>query len=212
MNGLPRTKPIIGIVGGIAAGKSTTAAEFARLGCALIDADAIAHEMLEDPDVRETLRVRWGDAIFTSDGTVDRGKVGEIVFGDPGELAELCAILHPLIRIHMEREVERALRDANVVGVVVDAAVLFEGGWDDLCTHTVFVVARAPQRVERAMKGKGWDEQMLTGREKSQISLDNKVHKCDYTIDNSSSASHLHEQVRKLFHTIIHGADPPRVS
>jgi dephospho-CoA kinase len=202
-------KPVIGIVGGIGAGKSTVAAELARLGCARIDADAIGHELLADPDVRRQIRRRWGEGVFGPEGAVDRRALGQIVFADAAELRALGAILHPRIRHRMEEQIARAQADRRVRGVVVDAAVLFEAGWDDLCTHRIFVRAPQAERARRARRQRGWDASAWRRREKMQISLDKKAAKSDYTVDNSSSLSHLHEQVRSLFH-LIHAADRTR--
>ena len=82
------SKPVIGILGGIGAGKSTVAREFAKLDCRVIDGDAIGHELLAEPDVGRELRGRWGAEIFRADGGVDRAALAARVFGRPLELAE----------------------------------------------------------------------------------------------------------------------------
>lgn len=204
-----KPKPVIGIVGGIGAGKSTVAAEFAKLGCALVSGDAIGHALLADPDVRSQLRRLWGKEIFAPDGTVDRHAVAERVFQDPAALAALDGILHPRIRARMAEQIGRAEADAAVPAVVVDAAVLFEAGWDDLCTHIVFVSAPSENRRLRACAARGWDRETWRSRENSQISLDKKASRCDYTIDNSLRISRLREQVRRFFHMLVHVADRP---
>lgn len=196
------TKPVIGIVGGIGAGKSTVAAEFAALGCVLIDADAIGHELLDEDDVRHQVRRRWGPGVFDDDGRVRRGELAARVFADPAELDELNRILHPRIRRQLAERIDAAMAAPGAAGAVVDAAVLFEAGWDDLCSHVVFVAADDPMRLQRVRRQRGWDRQMWQEREKSQISLDKKQAECDYTLDNRPSASLLREQVRQLFHRI----------
>ncbi|MDY6913670.1 MAG: dephospho-CoA kinase [Planctomycetota bacterium] len=203
-------KPVIGIVGGIGAGKSLAAAEFARLGCALLDADAIGHELLADESVRNEIRARWGGAVFTDDGAVSRDKLGRIVFADADQLAVLSRILHPRIRAKLVEGIAAAQRDPTAAAVLLDAAVLFEAGWDKLCTHRIFVEAPEQMRVSRTSAARGWDRQTLLAREKMQISLDRKCRKCDYTIDNSSSASCLCEQIRTLFNLIVQHTVHPR--
>jgi dephospho-CoA kinase len=192
-------KPVIGLVGGIGAGKSAAAAQLAALGCARVDADAIGHDLLADADVARRIRERWGAAAFTPDGRVDRKALGSAVFADAAELAALNRILHPRIRREMSRQIAAALGDPDVPGVVVDAAVMLEAGWDDLCTHLVFVSAPAAARYERVARGRGWSRAEWKRREKSQISLDTKAARCDYTIDNHSSVSRLRQQIRRLF-------------
>ncbi len=193
-------------MGGVGSGKSATAAEFAALGCAVIDADAVGHALLAEPDVQAELRTRWGEAIFDA-GQVSRTMLGRIVFADANELAALGAILHPRMRQRFKAAIADAAGDPAIPAVVLDAAVLFEAGWNDLCTHTVFVSAPEEARRRRTAGRPGWDAGEWAAREKSQIPLDTKAAKCDYTIDNSSSVSRLREQVRPLFHEVLHAVD-----
>ena len=206
----PRSgKPVIGIVGGIGAGKSSVAAEFVRLGCTLVDGDAIGHALLSEADIRRQLLRRWGRGILNAGGSVNREALGHMVFEDSAGLAELNRIMHPCIRRRMTEQIRLAQADPDARAIVLDAAVLFEAHWEDLCTHTIFVSAPDSERLRRAQEARGWDEKRVLAREKSQISLDKKGRRCDYTIDNSSSVSYLREQVRKLFHEIVHAADRP---
>ena len=194
--------PVIGVVGGVGAGKTTVAAAFEDLGCARIDADALGHAVLGEPPMRQFVRRRWGPDCLRADGSVDRTAVGRIVFADPAELVALNAVTHPRIR---RRVVERidAARRAGAPAVVLDAAVLFEAGWDDLCTHTVFVSASAEQRRRRARRRSGWSAAAWQAREKTQISLDKKAAACDYIIENDTTASDLRKRVRPLFDQIV---------
>jgi dephospho-CoA kinase len=90
-------KPIIGILGGIGSGKSTVAAEFAKLGCKVIDADKIAHELLKKEAVRDKIVSLFGRAILDSAGKIDHRKLAEVVFGDADKLSSLNKIIHPLV-------------------------------------------------------------------------------------------------------------------
>ncbi len=195
-------KLVIGIVGGVGSGKSTAAAEFAALGCRLIDADRIGHELLGEPDVLAEIRRQWGDGVFAPDAQVSRAALAEVVFRGPAELEALNAILHPRIRRRVELAIADAQADESVEAVVLDAALLFEAGWDDLCTHLVFVSAPADDRRRRVAQSRQWSSETWTAREKLQISLDTKASMCDYTLDNRLGASFLREQVRVIFHRI----------
>lgn len=203
MEAMSNPKPVIGIVGGIGAGKSTAAEAFAALGCSAIDADAVGHAMLDQQDVKEQLRRRWGDRVFAPDGSVDRAAVGEIVFGDQTELEALNSIMWAPMGERIAQLIARALADQAVPAVVLDAAVLLEAGWDKLCTHLLFVDSPDADRARRAA-GRGLDVQAWRSREKSQISLDIKRSGCYRTLDNSSSVSHLQQQVRLIYHRILH--------
>jgi dephospho-CoA kinase len=199
-------KPVIGIVGGIGAGKSTAAGEFARLGCAVIDADAIGHELLAEPAVRRRIVRRWGPDVLGASGEVDRKALAAVVFQDAGELEALNRIMHPLIARRVKHRMSAARKDAAVPTVVIDAAVLLEGGWDALCTHLIFVSAASATRADRAARRAGWARTAWRQREKSQIPLDKKRRRCDYILDNSSSVSHLCKQVRRVFRQIVPNA------
>ncbi len=194
---------MIGIVGGIGAGKSTASAALADLGCAVIDADAIGHKMLAEPDVQSQLRRRWGDKVFAPDGTVDRAAVGQIVFNAPAELEALNAIMWPPMGDRIAQLIAKASTQASVPAIVLDAAILFESGWDALCTHVLFVDSPDADRAHRSA-GRGLDFDAWKSREKTQIPLDIKRLRCYRTVDNSSSVSHLLQQVRLIYHQILH--------
>ncbi|MBL7220871.1 MAG: dephospho-CoA kinase [Phycisphaerae bacterium] len=203
----PPIKPVIGIIGGIGSGKTTVADELSALGCAVVDADAIGHELLDDPGVLGELRQRWGDEIFTAEGKVDRGALAEIVFASRGELDALNGILHPRIGREMAGAVDSAVADTSVAAIVLDAALLLEAGWDELCSHVIFVDTPGDVRRSRVGEQRGWKQKNWESREKMQISLDIKRNRCDYCVDGSSSVSHLRQQVRKLYPRITHPAD-----
>jgi len=198
---------VIGIIGGVGAGKSTVAGELARLGCALIDADRICHEMLTRDDVREQLRLRWGEGMLGPEGHVDRDAVGRTVFADPQALAELNAMLHPLIRQEGERQLRQCVDRPDIPAVVIDAPLLVEAGWDALCTHLILVRSTEDDRLDRVIRDRGWDKKKWQERESSQISVDMKAQTCDYIIDNTSSVSHLVEQIREILSRIAGGLD-----
>jgi len=200
-------KPVIGLLGGVGAGKSTVAAELVALGCGLIDADAIGHELLTDPEVRAELLRRWGQDICGADGAVDRAAVADRVFGRPEELAALNALMHPRMRKRMVERIERMRSDPSVKAVVVDAALLLETDWHQLCTDFVFVQAGDDQRAERARTSRGWSRAQWQAREKSQKALDIKAGKAEYVVDNRSCLSRLREQVRTLFHQLVDRVD-----
>jgi dephospho-CoA kinase len=192
------TKPVIGLVGGVGSGKSAAAGEFAALGCLVIDADAIGHKLLRAEDVRRRIRRRWGARVFDADGNVDRRALGRIVFGSADDLAALNEIVWPLIGGEISAALGAAVADPNVPAAVLDAAVLFEAGWDGMCSHVLFVDAPDEVRRQRAA-ARGVAEGAWAAREKSQFSLDIKKARCYVVVDNSSSLSHLREQVRRIF-------------
>ena len=196
-------KPIIGILGGIASGKSSVAAAFAKLGCAVIDADDIAHDLLNDSGVKSQVINEFGTDILDSSGQVDRNKLAEIVFADESRLSTLNEILHPLIMKEAEQLIGHYEEMENIKAIVLDAPLLVEVGWDKKCDKLIFVACEREKRLERARKKGIFNENQLKMREKFQISLDSKASLVDNTIDNNSSLSALAEQVAKIFSSII---------
>lgn len=197
-------KPVIGIVGGIGSGKTAVTAWLASLGCATIDCDELGHELLLRDSVQQEIRRHWGRAVFSPTGQVDRKALGKIVFANRAELDALEKILHPRIRSLIIEKIS-ASQSGNFPAVVVDAAVLFEAGWDDLCTDVVFVDAPQEERFRRVRQSRQWSRDEFLAREKLQISLDKKSKRCYHTISNRFNISRLHEECSQLLHRIIHG-------
>ncbi|MEJ2703999.1 MAG: dephospho-CoA kinase [Sedimentisphaerales bacterium] len=195
-------KPIIGILGGIASGKSTVARQFAKLGCRLIDADAIAHELLDSQPVRERIVAAFGPEILDSGRKIDPKKLAGVVFVDADKLAFLNAILHPLVLERAEKMIEQAGRQNEIRAIVLDVPLLVEVGWAERCARLIYVNCDEKIRVDRA-KEAGLDENQLKMRENFQISLDKKVRLADNTIENNSDFSALVRQVADIFSDIV---------
>jgi len=206
MSGKPDI-PVIGLVGGVGAGKSTVAGAFAELGCAVLDADKFGHEVIQTPAVRDALVERWGTRIIRDDGQVDRSAVAEIVFDDQAELAFLNEIIHPRIAERIAGRIDELRNDRSAAAIVLDAAVMLEAGWDRQCDVLVFVDTPEAVRRRRVLSSRGWSENTWRERENSQFSIDRKAASCDHRVRNSLSESHLREQVRTLFHRIVTDAD-----
>jgi dephospho-CoA kinase len=195
-------KPIIGILGGIASGKSAVAAEFAKLGCKVINADKIAHELLERNTVKEKIVASFGQAILDSEGKIDRKKLAGVVFADADKLSALNGIIHPLVLERAEELIEQYDRQNQVKAIVLDMPLLLEVGWAGRCDKLIFVDCRQELRADRAQK-MGFDKKQLKIRENSQISLDNKVDLADNTVENNSDFSALVRQVADIFSDIM---------
>lgn len=195
-------KPVIGILGGIGSGKSTIAAEFAKLGCKVIDADRIAHELLEEPPVREKVVSLLGQAILDSSGKIDRRKVAKVVFADDHMLASLNRIIHPLVLQRTQELIEQSMSQNQVKAIILDMPLLVEVGWHKKCDKLIFVDCEQKLRRERAKK-LGFDKKQIKIRENFQISLDNKVSLADNTIENNSDFSAIAKQVTGIFSYIV---------
>lgn len=199
---------IIGIVGGIASGKSTVVEEFRRLGAAVIDADALGHQVLERTDVKRALAARWGDSIFDPRGAIDRRVVAGRVFGeDPEKRAELEfleSVTHPLIGEEIVAQICHLDSQNGPPHVILDAPIMIKAGWDRVCHHIIYVDAPGHLRLERAA-ARGWSEQEFDARERLQTSLETKRSRSDFVIDNSGSLQHTRDQVQRLWRRLQSG-------
>lgn len=193
--------PVIGLVGGIGAGKSAVARLLADAGCVVSDADADARAALDDPEIRRRLRDRFGDAVFTDDGAVDRGRLADVVFADPAARCALEEITHPWIHRRRRSVFDRARSEARagarpaIAAFVIDAPLLVEAGLDAECDAVIFVDAPRDIRLDRVRRTRGWDERELARREGSQIPLDEKRSRADHVLRNDGDLSTLNRQV-----------------
>jgi dephospho-CoA kinase len=180
-----RSKPVIGIIGGIGSGKSAVAALFASQGCAVIDSDAAAHEVLESAEVKAALREWLGDGAFEEGGRVNRKMVGRLVFADADKLERLNGLIHPRLAVRRDEQMARYLAEPRVKAIIWDTPLLVEVGLDRECDAVVFVKTSEEIRRTRVRQSRGWSAAELEKREKSQIGLDKKASIADYCIDNS---------------------------
>jgi dephospho-CoA kinase len=196
-------KPVIGIIGGMCSGKSTVATEFAKLGCAVIDADEIAHEALKKQDVQKKVVRLFGKEILDAKGWVSRSALAYKVFGDPGKLEKLTGMLHPIVLSRVEELIGRYNEQGWVRAIVLDIPLLVEVGWKKRCDRIIFIDCKAPLRLERAKKTGLFEADQLKIRENLQISLDKKKRIADNIVDNNSDLSGLSKQITCIFSSIV---------
>jgi dephospho-CoA kinase len=193
------SKPVIGLVGGIGSGKSAVAAALVRRGGLLVSGDAAGHEALRQPDIRAAIVRRWGDELLGSDGEIVRRKLGAIVFADAEQRRALEELVHPWIRRRLEEEIAGARADPQVRFVVLDAAIMLEAGWNDVCDVLVFI--DAPEEVRRRrVAARGWSAEDLAARERAQMPLTRKAQRADHVLRNAGALGELERQVDELLH------------
>ncbi len=198
--------PVLGLIGGIGAGKSVAARMLAERGAAVIDADAVGHELLTDPTIRARIVERSGPGVLeTGDGStrrpnpaISRRALGAVVFADPAALRDLEAILHPAMRERFRREIDRVACEGRAPCIVLDAAVLLEAGWHDLCDHVVYVDAPRDERLRRVAAARGWTVSMLEARERSQWPADRKRCRADWILGNDGDLDRLGRELDRL--------------
>lgn len=192
---------IIGITGQTGAGKTTALSALTPLGGYGIDCDALYHRLLAtSPPLREDLESRFGNL---GDHTIDRKKLGDIVFHDPVALADLNAITHRHIMAAVVGELAKA-RGEGRPAVAIDAIRLIESGLSALCHRVVAVTASEDTRVERIMVREGISRQYATARVAAQQSQDFYLQHADYVLDSdTTSFQELEGQASALFQTIL---------
>jgi len=195
---------IIGILGGVASGKSLLARQLADLGAGVLDADRAGHEVLRLPQVEAAARERWGQTVFDAEGHVDRARLAKIVFADPPEGPRereyLERLTHPEIGRLLKQQAE-ALAASGTLVAVLDAPLLLEAGWDKLCRTLIFVDAPRPVRLARA-KTRGWTEEDFAAREGVQESLDFKRGRADVEVDNSGSPERTQARIERFWRSL----------
>ncbi len=191
-------KPVVGLVGGIGSGKSRVAALFRERGGRVIAGDDLGHEALRQPAIRARITARWGKELLDDTGAINRRRLAVIVFADAAQRHALEAIVHPWIKQRMREEVATAQADPPVRFVVVDAAILLEAGWNDLCDRLVFVDAPPEVRRQRIADQRGWTADEVAARELAQLPLTAKAVRADYTLLNGGSLESLKQNVDDL--------------
>ena len=200
---------VIGLLGGVASGKSLVASQLEKLGAGRLDADAIGHKVLNLPHVQEQIRQRWGTQVFTPTGDVDRRRIARLVFATTPEGAEELVALeqmtHPEITRKLQAEIELWSAEARYPAAVLDAAVMVKGGWHKLCTQVWFIDTPRHLRLERA-RSRGWNDDELDRREAAQESLDLKRQLAHVIIDNSGTSAATWAQVSHHWQCLL--SDP----
>jgi dephospho-CoA kinase len=204
---------LIGILGGVASGKSEVSNRLRSLGAEVLDADQAGHRVLREAEVQRVLRQRWGERILDAAGEVDRRKIAEIVFAGTSESAAELKFLEQLTHPRIGRRLESQLAEMHRAGVqvaVLDAPVMLKAGWDRLCQRIVFVDTPQPVRLARARQ-RGWTESDFAAREAAQEPVEAKRKRADMTIDNSASREQLYAQVDRFWQDLLEDAtQPPR--
>lgn len=198
----PRKVFVIGLVGGVASGKSRVAQMIAAQGGAVIDADRLGHDVLQRPQVAQQLTRQFGTSILAAGGGVDRQALGRLVFGNTpsaaAALQRLEATVHPQIRAEAVSELSR-LREAQPPpsAIVIDAPLLLEADWAPLCDVIFFVDTPTEIRRQRALQ-RGWSSDHFDSREQAQMPLDDKRRASTHVIDGTADEGQLRSTIARL--------------
>ena len=200
----PQKAPVTaGLTGGIASGKSTVAGFFRELGARVIDADAIAHRVLQRQAVIGDLAAQFGAGILTPDGGVDRRHLGPRVFGDPKAREWLNRRIHPEVREEVARRLEEERRSGAHPLVVVDVPLLVESGEPHRYGPLVLAWCPPALQLRRIMARDGLKEAEARARLDSQLPIDDKRAHADHIIDTSGSFEETRRQVESVYQALM---------
>lgn len=194
---------VIGLTGGIGTGKSEAARYLVSLGAELIDADSVGHEAYR-PNAEAWRRVveAFGEGILAPDNEIDRRALGAIVFADPEQLARLNAIMHPLMAGMVQERID-TFRQDGADAVVVEAALLFEAGWNSLVQEVWVTDSPVESVVNRLAQRNGMSEEEARRRISSQMSREERLERADFVIDNSKDVESMRKAIDELWETRV---------
>ena len=197
--------PVVGIVGGVGAGKSSVVRKVTALKLFVIDADRIGHELLLTNDIRSKLCSAFGEEILDTTGSVRRELLAAKVFGasetQTSDRIRLNEILHPAIREEIYRSINQAPQDVDAI--ILDAALLLEAGWADECDAVIFIDTPLEVRQQRVAVNRGWSTEELQRREASQWSLSKKRELARFVVDNSGLLQVAVDQLTSVLEKIV---------
>lgn len=198
--------PVIGLTGPTGAGKSTVAQALGRLGCVIVDADAAARGIAEQPACLAKLKEAFGADIVRPDGTLDRKLLSQRAFAGPESTSLLNSITHPAIFEACIRQIRQA-QEGGCRAVILDAPLLFESGADRLCSAAIAVTAPPESRLKRIMARDGIDENLARARMEAQHGEEYYTSRAAYSFSGGTDWSVLDEKAGELLERILENLD-----
>ena len=202
--------PVIGVGGGIASGKTTVCKFFETWGAHRIDADAVGKNVVEkDSALLKKLIAAFGRDILHENGTLDRRRLGRVVFQDPDARKKLNEIVHPALLSELTHRVQEHLRKDPKAAVVIDAALLLEWDLPSLLDTLVVVEAHEEKRLERLVQGAGLTSEEALDRIQAQAHFKEKRATADFVISNNSTLQTLEQEAKAVWGKIM-GTQRPK--
>ena len=190
----------IGLTGGIGSGKSTVSKFLAELGAPIIDADKVGHAIYApDGPAYPDMIAAFGEGILAPDGTIDRKKLGPIVFADPAALKRLNSIVHPKMFARMREMVDAMRTGGERKPIVIEAAILIEANWQPLFNEIWLVVASRERVIERVERDRGLKPEQTEARIKAQLSDDDRRKYATTVVTNNGTIDELRTKVGDLW-------------
>lgn len=191
---------VIGITGGVGSGKSVILSILKEeYGAETILADLVAHDLME-PGAKSYVEIveNFGSNILKEDGSIDRQKLGSIVFGDKEKLEQLNSITHPNVKEEIKHRITRIKEKGEVSMIVLEAALLIESGYQDVYDELWYIYVNQETRYERLCKGRGYTKEKTDSIMKNQLSEEEFREHAHFVIDNSYDIANTKEQIQKI--------------
>ncbi len=202
-----RSMVLVGIAGGVAAGKTTVGKLFEEQGAELVEADEIGWGLLEDQEIRDRLIGAFGKDILSSEGEIERRKLGRIVFSSPEEREKLNSIVHPVLLQRLKERIDE-LKKPGFQGVVAVIAALIPE-WDIKDWFDELIVVTCPEKVAvRRLMKQGFTEREAKNRVGAQLPVEEKVKGADFIIENNGDLAKLTEAAQKIWGEITQSHTP----
>lgn len=191
---------IIGLTGGMGTGKTTAANMFKELGAVIIDADEIARGIVKPQmPAWQQLIDTFGDKVLNSDSTINRVWLGELIFNDRLSRERLNRITHPLIR----EEIRKQIQEQNDKMIIIDAPLLIETGVQKIVELIIVVITSRDTQINRLRLRNHFTDLQIEARIKSQLSLEAKIKKADYIIDNNGNILETNRQIKRIWEELV---------
>jgi dephospho-CoA kinase len=194
----------VGLTGGIASGKSTVDSMFSAKGAYLIDHDSLARRVVEkDRPAWKGILTLFGPDVLLEDGSLNRLKLGEIIFGDDLKRTALNDIVHPAVFREWKKEIEDVTKQAPHGIIISDIPLLFEVGWQDAVDVIVLVYISRDEQIRRLSERNGYTTREAEDRLNAQMPIDEKVLRSDYIINNEGLLDKTREDVDRVWAELI---------
>ena len=196
---------VLGVLGGIASGKSRVAKLLAGDVGRILDADKLAHEALDSAEIQPQVLAAFGQDLLGAEGKIDRQRLGERIFADPGARKQLEDWIHPVVRARIRAGLDEA-RSLGLPRIVLDVPLLLENdaehGLAALCDLLVFIDSPLDEREARARERRGWKAGEVARREATQLPLLKKRARADFVVENYGSLDELAASVAQILEEI----------
>ena len=188
---------VLGLTGNIGCGKSSVSNIFMQKGIDVVDADIVARQIFDDKELLNKVFLTFGEGIKNEDGSLNRKALGNIVFNDDQKLVILNGLTHPKIKEKILNKINE-IRNIGKSLVVIDAALLIEGGYLDILDKLIVITCKESIQISRIQLRDNLTKEQAISRMNSQMSQDEKIKYADYIIDNSGDTNNLKHKAEEL--------------